>query len=162
MAVGDLLHDIGKLSVPDTILQKPGPLEAVEFDIVKQHPERGAELLIELGGFDESVVRLVRGHHERLDGSGYPLHLDGDDLDLETRILAVCDVYDALVSSRVYRAAWPQNRALSVLQESATEFDPRCVAALAALLAVERDTQLAPVEQRHKDSVVVRINPSVY
>ena len=137
LSIGGLLHDIGKLSVPDAILQKPGPLDDAEFEIVKQHPGNGAELLIELGGFDESVARLVLGHHERLDGTGYPRALRGEDLDLETRILAVCDVYDALVSPRVYRAAWPQSRALSLLQESATEFDPRCVSALTRLLAAD-------------------------
>ena len=72
LAIGGLLHDIGKLSVPDSILQKPGPLDDGEFAVVKQHPERGQELLSELGGFDESVERLVLDHHERLDGTGYP------------------------------------------------------------------------------------------
>ena len=107
LAIGGLLHDIGKLSIPDSILQKPAPLDDDEFAVIKQHPERGRELLSELGGFDESVQRLVLDHHERLDGTGYPRGLDADDLDLETRILTVCDVYDALVSPRVYRAAWP-------------------------------------------------------
>ena len=72
--------------------------------MIKLHPERGRELLNELGGFDETVARLVLDHHERLDGSGYPRGVEGAELDLETRILAVCDVYDALVSPRVYRA----------------------------------------------------------
>ena len=75
-------------------------------------------------------------HHERLDGSGYPRGLDGDELDLETRILGVCDVYDALVSPRVYRPAWPQGRALDCFAtSSAAAFDPRCVAALTRLVA---------------------------
>ena len=72
LAIGGLLHDVGKLSIPDSILQKPGPLDDDEFAIVKQHPERGQELLCELGGFDASVERLVLDHHERLDGTGYP------------------------------------------------------------------------------------------
>ena len=72
LAIGGLLHDIGKLSIPDSILQKPGPLDDDEYDVIKQHPERGRELLNELGGFDEAVGRLVLDHHERVDGSGYP------------------------------------------------------------------------------------------
>ena len=131
LAIGGLLHDVGKLSVPNAILQKPGPLDDAEFGVIKQHPQRGRELLIELGGFDDHVSHLVLDHHERLDGSGYPRGLTGDGLDLETRILAVCDVYDALVSPRVYRDAWSTGRALALLQEeSGTAFDPRCVAAL--------------------------------
>jgi HD-GYP domain-containing protein (c-di-GMP phosphodiesterase class II) len=135
LAIGGLLHDIGKLSVPDSILQKPGPLDDDEFDVVKLHPERGRELLNELGGFDETVRRLVLDHHERLDGSGYPRGRAGAELDLATRILSVCDVYDALVSPRVYRAAWPRKKALALLRdESHTAFDPRCVAALEQLV----------------------------
>jgi HD-GYP domain-containing protein (c-di-GMP phosphodiesterase class II) len=136
LAIGGLLHDIGKLSVPDSILQKPGPLDDDEFDVVKLHPERGRELLNELGGFDETVRRLVLDHHERLDGSGYPRGLTDAELDLPTRILSVCDVYDALVSPRVYRAAWPREKALALLRDEAhTAFDPRCVAALERLVA---------------------------
>jgi HD-GYP domain-containing protein (c-di-GMP phosphodiesterase class II) len=135
LAIGGLLHDIGKLSVPDSILQTPGPLDDDEFDVVKLHPERGRELLNELGGFDETVSRLVLDHHERLDGSGYPRGLVDAQLDLATRILSVCDVYDALVSPRVYRAAWPREKALALLHdESYTAFDPRCVAALEQLV----------------------------
>jgi HD-GYP domain-containing protein (c-di-GMP phosphodiesterase class II) len=131
LAIGGLLHDIGKLSLPEAILQKPGSLDDDEYAIVKLHPERGRELLSELGGFDDTVARLVLDHHERLDGSGYPRGLDADQLDLATRILAVCDVYDALVSPRVYRPAWPQEDAIALLhEESDAAFDPRCVEAL--------------------------------
>ena len=138
LAIGGLLHDIGKLSLPGTILRKPGPLDDDEYEVVKLHPERGRELLNELGGFDEAVARLVLDHHERLDGSGYPRGIDGDELDLATRILAVCDVYDALVSARVYRPAWTQERALSLLrEESGIGFDARCVDALERLVAPE-------------------------
>jgi HD-GYP domain-containing protein (c-di-GMP phosphodiesterase class II) len=136
LAIGGLLHDIGKLSVPNAILRKPGPLDDDEYEIVKLHPGRGEELLRELGGFDEGVTRLVLDHHERLDGTGYPRRLRADELDLPTRILAVCDVYDALVSERVYRPAWPQERALALLRdESGTAFDERCVDALEAVVA---------------------------
>ena len=135
LAIGGLLHDIGKLSVPDGILGKPGPLDDDEFAVIKQHPERGRDLLNELGGFDATVSGLVLDHHERLDGSGYPRGLVAPELDLPTRILAVCDVYDALVSARSYRPAWPRDRALELLREEAgTAFDERCVTALEQLV----------------------------
>ena len=135
LAIGGLLHDIGKLSVATEILQKPGPLDDDEYAAVKEHPERGSELLSELGGFEPAVRRLVLDHHERLDGSGYPRGLDGAALDLPTRILAVCDVYDALISTRAYRGAWSVEQALSLLRGGAgVEFDARCVDALERLV----------------------------
>jgi HD-GYP domain-containing protein (c-di-GMP phosphodiesterase class II) len=150
LAIGGLLHDIGKLSLPSAILQKPAALDEDEYEIVKLHPERGRELLLELGGFDESVTRLVLDHHERLDGTGYPRGVTAEALDLPTRIIAVCDVYDALVSDRVYRPAWPQERALELLRdEVGTAFDERCVDALEAVVAEveerrERRPELLP------------------
>jgi HD-GYP domain-containing protein (c-di-GMP phosphodiesterase class II) len=138
LAVGGLLHDIGKLSVPDEVLKKPGPLDEGEYAVIQRHPENGRSLLRELGGFAEGVLRLVHDHHERLDGSGYPRGLVAGELDLDTRILAVCDVYDALISTRVYRAAWSAEMALGLLFEQAgAAFDGRCVEALARVLARE-------------------------
>jgi HD-GYP domain-containing protein (c-di-GMP phosphodiesterase class II) len=135
LAIGGLLHDMGKLSLADHILQKPGPLDDDEYAQIKLHPERGADLLSELGGFDQTVRGLVLDHHERLDGKGYPRGLTAGSLNQETRILAVCDVYDALVSSRVYRPAWPVEKALAMLRdESGTAFDPDCVDALVRVL----------------------------
>jgi HD domain len=131
LALGGLLHDMGKLSVPGEVLRKPAALTDAEFTVVKRHPQAGADLLDALGGFPGDVRRLVLDHHERLDGSGYPRGLTACDLDLETRILAVADVYDALVSDRVYRAAWASDRALALLRGGAgVAFDGRCVAAL--------------------------------
>jgi putative nucleotidyltransferase with HDIG domain len=144
LAIGGLLHDIGKLSVPDSILRKPGPLDDDEYEIIKEHPERGRELLNELGGFDEAVGRLVLDHHERLDGSGYPRALEGAELDLATRILAVCDVYDALVSRRAYRPAWSRDQALALLHdESGVAFDSRCVDALESIVTRGRPIAVA-------------------
>ena len=134
LALGGLLHDIGKLSVPSAVLSKPAPLDDEELGYIRAHPEAGESLLHELGGFPPGVLRLVLDHHERLDGSGYPRGLAGAELDADTRILAVCDVYDALVYDRVYRAAWSQERALLLLRD-ATLFDQGCVAALERLLA---------------------------
>jgi HD-GYP domain-containing protein (c-di-GMP phosphodiesterase class II) len=151
LATGALLHDMGKLSLPAAILQKPAPLDDDEYAVVKLHPERGRDLLGELGGFDEGVARLVLDHHERLDGSGYPRGLTADALDLPTRILAVCDVYDALVSDRVYRRAWSQEAALDLLRrESATAYDTQCVDAL------ERVVRGVPVSSSRRADLAAR------
>ena len=144
LAVGGLLHDIGKLRCPDEILKKPGPLTDEEYAVVREHAEAGRKLLKELGGFGEPVLRLVRSHHERLDGSGYPQGLEEQEIDLDTRIMAVCDVYDALRSARVYREAWSHERAMALLRSSAeTEFDTRCVDALERVLGDESSAGLA-------------------
>jgi HD-GYP domain-containing protein (c-di-GMP phosphodiesterase class II) len=94
LALGGLLHDVGKLSVPNEILNKPGRLTDEEFDEIRRHPGAGRELLTELGGFSPLVLDLVESHHERLDAGGYPNRVPAGDLDLEVRILTVADVYD--------------------------------------------------------------------
>jgi putative nucleotidyltransferase with HDIG domain len=142
LAIGGLLHDIGKLSVPEEILKKPGALDDDEFAVIRKHPDWGYKLLRELGGFSDAIRELVRSHHERLDGKGYPRGLHARQLDLDARILTVCDVYDALVSPRVYRDAWSHDSALRLLhEESGTAFDPACVAALERVLADVPDVQ---------------------
>jgi hypothetical protein len=139
LATGGLVHDIGKLAVPDSILKKPGALDDEEYTVIKRHPDQGAKLLDEVGGFSASVRRLVRNHHERLDGKGYPSGLRADEIDLDTRILTVCDVYDALMSPRVYRPAWTHAASIELLRgETGTAFDARCVKALEQVLARER------------------------
>jgi len=131
LATGGLLHDIGKLSVPDEVLKKQSALDDAEFAEIRRHPEAGRQLLEELGGFSATVLRLVSDHHERLDGTGYP---NGrTELPVETSVLAVCDVYDALVSDRVYRAAWTCERALGLLRDERA-FDQTVVAALERVL----------------------------
>jgi HD-GYP domain-containing protein (c-di-GMP phosphodiesterase class II) len=126
--------------VPLEILSKPSGLTDAEYAEIKRHPEAGRRLLDELGGFSPTVRDLVSDHHERLDGKGYPRGLVDDELPLHTRILTVCDVYDALVSDRVYRAAWTPERAFELLRgDSGTAFDARCVAALARVLGCEQD-----------------------
>ena len=144
LAVGGLLHDIGKLAIPAAILRKPGKLTDAEYDEVKRHPEAGQRLLRELGGFPAAVHHLVGEHHERLDGAGYPRGLTADELAIGPRILAVCDVYDALVSDRVYREAWTSDRALALLRSDAgTAFDGTCVESLAAVLHQAADARAA-------------------
>jgi len=142
LATGGLLHDIGKLSVPDGILKKPGSLDDEEFAVIKRHPEWGHKLLGELGGFSNSVRRLVLDHHERLDGNGYPNGRTAGELGIETRILTVCDVYDALLSVRVYRDAWTHGKAIGLLHDQVgSAFDAACVGALERVLA--RDSSLS-------------------
>jgi HD-GYP domain-containing protein (c-di-GMP phosphodiesterase class II) len=142
LAVAALLHDVGKLQVPDAILRKPGPLTQGEFDVIKRHPGDGAALLGHIGGFGAEAP-LVRGHHERLDGSGYPDGLRGAELSLEVRILGVCDVYDALTSERVYRRALGQEQALLVLgQGRGFAYDPDVLDALARVVGAAPPARL--------------------
>jgi HD-GYP domain-containing protein (c-di-GMP phosphodiesterase class II) len=137
LALGGLLHDVGKLSVPNEILNKPGALSEAEFAEIRRHPAAGRQLLNELGGFSELVLDLVERHHERLDGGGYPNRLAAGQLDVAVRILTVADVYDALTADRVYREAWPTERALALLEDEAGHaFDAECVAALREVVAV--------------------------
>jgi len=145
LATGAIVHDIGKLAIPDAILKKPGKLSREEFDAVKRHSETGSKTLKELG-FRESVRQLVLDHHERLDGSGYPRGLASPAITLDARILAVCDVYDALISTRVYRDAFRHEQAMGILRaEAGTKLDRRCVAALERVLARERAPEAVAV-----------------
>ncbi|MGB8215258.1 MAG: HD domain-containing phosphohydrolase [Anaerolineales bacterium] len=128
--IGSLLHDIGKIGVPDAILAKPGELTEAEFDLMKQHPVIGARIM--------SQVRMLRAdlpmmaeHQERLDGSGYPQGLKNDQISLTSRIVAVADVFDALTSDRPYHKAMPDEEALDYLREHVdAHFDRDCVDAL--------------------------------
>ena len=139
LAAGGLLHDIGKLSVPTDVLQKPARLTDEEFTIVQRHPADGRALLTELGGFHPLVLELVEHHHERIDGTGYPHGLAGDGLPLEVRILAVADVFDALTTDRPYRRACTAADALAELDAQAgTGLDHRCVSALRQVIGSEQ------------------------
>ena len=129
-----LLHDIGKIGVPESVLRKPGALDAEEWIAMRRHPLVGAQIV---GPFETlaGVDLLIRHHHERLDGRGYPDGLRGDDIPLGCRIIAVADVWDALTSDRPYRTAWPPDRAMACLRAQAgTELDARAVATFAELL----------------------------
>lgn len=131
---GALLHDIGKMGVPDHVLLKPGPLTDEEWMLMKQHPDFAYELLLPIE-FLRSALDIPYSHHERWDGSGYPRGLKGDEIPLSARIFAVVDVYDALTSDRPYRPAWEQGRALDYLRENAgILFDPRVVAEFVCML----------------------------
>ncbi len=118
MRKGALLHDIGKISVPDRILDKPGPLTPEEYDVVKEHAATGAHIVEPLHSVRDAVP-LIRWHHERLDGRGYPDGLAGDAIPLSVRILSVADVYDSLSSDRPYRASIPHEVCLDILRDNA-------------------------------------------
>ena len=121
---GALLHDIGKLGVPDAVINKAGPLTDEEFAFVRKHPGIGAKILEPLETFAD-VLGLVLHHHESFDGSGYPEGLRGYNIPLDARMLALADTYDALTSDRPYRKGKTQQQALEIiLSESGTQFDP--------------------------------------
>ena len=141
------LHDIGKVGVRDAVLNKPGPLSAEELDEIRRHPGFGydtiqnAERLAGAAGGDETLMRvakeIVYTHHERWDGTGYPRGLKGEEIPIGGRIMAVVDVYDALLDNRVYRSGVTQAEALSIIRaERGTHFDPDVVD---AFLSVEAD-----------------------
>lgn len=113
LGMAGLLHDIGKVGVPDAVLNKPGRLTDEEFAAVRGHPEHGYRLLRDAPGITQVALDVVRHHHEKIDGSGYPFGLSGEELTLAARMGAVCDVFDALTSNRAYKEAWPWQEALA-------------------------------------------------
>jgi diguanylate cyclase (GGDEF)-like protein/putative nucleotidyltransferase with HDIG domain len=124
-----MLHDVGKVSVPDRILRKPGPLTAEEYEEIKRHPVAGADIVQRVEGL-EPIVPWVRHSHEHFDGSGYPDGLSGETIPPASRILLVADAYDAMTSHRAYRRAMSPEDALAELRRnSGTQFDPSCVEA---------------------------------
>ncbi|MAQ49649.1 MAG: two-component system response regulator [Pseudomonas sp.] len=123
------MHDVGKIGIPDAILQKPGKLDADEWAIMQQHPDIGARII---GEHDASMLQMARrialGHHEKWDGSGYPAGLAGTDIPVEARIIAIADVFDALTSVRPYKRAWSVDEAVALIREqSGKHFDPHLV-----------------------------------
>ena len=119
VGLGALLHDVGKMCMPSEILNKPEALTDAEWQIARRHPEDGHEILKEKGGFAPEVLAIVRDHHERLDGSGYPRGRSGVDLALLVRLVALANTYDALTSERPYRSAMPADQALQRLYNEA-------------------------------------------
>jgi putative nucleotidyltransferase with HDIG domain len=146
--LGAVLHDIGKVRVPESILNNPGELTDAEWEIMKTHPEVGERILKPIQSL-RSVVSIVRHHHERWDGNGYPDRLAGRAIPLGARIVAVCDAYRAMTEDRPYRKALSDAEARRRLQDgSGSQFDAVCVSALFAAL-----------EQRDKDATVVPLRP---
>jgi HD-GYP domain-containing protein (c-di-GMP phosphodiesterase class II) len=124
---GALLHDIGKMGVPDSIILKPGPLSEDEWVIMRKHPQFAYDLLSPIS-YLRMALDIPYCHHEKWDGSGYPRGLKGDQIPLSARIFAVVDVWDALISERPYRKAWPPEKAIDYIREqSGKHFDPKVV-----------------------------------
>ena len=124
---GSLLHDIGKMGVPDQILNKPGKLTIEERDIMKQHPTYAYEMLKDIGYLQEAIS-IPHCHHENWDGTGYPKGLKGKDIPLLARIFSIIDNWDALTSDRAYRKAWSKEKTISYIREqSGKMFDPGIV-----------------------------------
>jgi putative nucleotidyltransferase with HDIG domain len=133
------VHDVGKLRTPKAILNKPGRLTAEEFEVIKRHPVDGAEMVAALG--DPELTRIVRHHHERLDGAGYPDRLRGEEIPLGARIIAVADTFDAITSARPYREAAPHQKAIDILRkEAGTQLDPDAVRSFLAYYSGSRPT----------------------
>ncbi len=122
---GAILHDVGKLAIPDQILFKPGPLASEEWQIMRRHPDLAVELLSPVS-YLEPALEIPHWHHEKWNGTGYPDRLDREDIPLAARLFALADVYDALLSRRPYRSAWSKNDAVRYIEsEAGKHFDPR-------------------------------------
>jgi len=144
-----MMHDIGKIGVPDHILLKPGKLTAEEFEVIKKHPEIGAEII---GDHDAEVLKMAKqialGHHEKWNGQGYPHGLSGTDIPIVGRIVAIVDVFDALTCVRPYKAAWPVEKALELIaKEAGQHFDPEL-----ARLFLGMETEVRRIATEYSDA----------
>ena len=139
---GAYLHDLGKLCVPDEVLRKPGPLTPDEWITMKGHVVQGYELATRIAGLSAETLSVIRSHHKRWDGTGYPDGLAGTDIPLNARIFAVCDVYDALISERPYKSAWSHEDATQeIARQPGRQFDPTVVHAFLTLVRRPMDHQ---------------------
>lgn len=139
-----LVHDIGKINIPRPILTKPGKLTDAEFAVVKRHAADGAAMVLSLG--DSELTAIVRHHHERIDGTGYPDGLAGDDIPVGARVIAVADTFDAITSSRAYRKPRSHRKALDILRgEAGTQLDADAVAAFVSYYSSRRSVGFATV-----------------
>ena len=144
------MHDIGKISIPDSVLLKPGPPSSEEWSLMREHPVVGERICSPLRSF-RAVLRIIRHHHEKLDGSGYPDGLRRDYIPITVRVLQVVDVYDALKSVRPYKCAMSTNDAIRMMREEVERgwWDPFVLDAFEHLLeheGADRDSQHKPVE----------------
>jgi putative nucleotidyltransferase with HDIG domain len=166
---GALLHDVGKIAIPKEIINKPGKLDPEEWTIIKTHTLEGQKMLDRVGGFMRDVGTIVRSHHERWDGAGYPDMLAGEEIPIEARIISACDTWNAMRTDRSYRRALSYEAAFAELVScSGTQLDPRVVDALVRV--VERDERPiatasepgagpASATERHPDPAVVDARP---
>jgi len=133
--LGGILHDIGKIAIPETILTKPGELKEIEWSMIKSHPRVGCNQILQKTNFPWPIAEITLHHHERLDGSGYPDGLEGDDLSLEVRIIGACDVVEAMSSRRPYREARTRSRTIEVIGNGkGDKFDPEVAEILVEMI----------------------------
>ena len=143
-----LLHDVGKIAIPKEIINKPGKLDPSEWAIVKTHTVEGQRMLDQVGGFMREVGLIVRSHHERWDGGGYPDGLAGEAIPLEARIIACCDTWNAMRTDRPYRKALDYDVASAELtSNSGTQFDPSIVEILIGMVEAEEGPASATVAE---------------
>jgi HD-GYP domain-containing protein (c-di-GMP phosphodiesterase class II) len=143
LEVAALLHDIGKVGIPDAILRKPGKLDAEEYALMKKHPEYGWAVLRSLPGFERAALDILH-HHENYGGMGYPAGLKETEIPVVSRIVSVIDAFDAMVSSRPYRNGLPPEEAIHrLIESSGTQFDPAVVQCFLTLAQAEMDTVFA-------------------
>jgi HD-GYP domain-containing protein (c-di-GMP phosphodiesterase class II) len=143
LEVAGLLHDIGKVGIPDAILRKPGKLDEEEYALMKKHPEYGWAVLRMLPGFDRAALDVLH-HHERFDGKGYPAGLKDTEIPVVSRIVSVTDAFDAMVSSRPYRQGLPYEEAVRrLILASGTQFDPVVVQSFLSFAQSEMATVFA-------------------
>jgi putative two-component system response regulator len=145
IAMASILHDVGKISIPDSILNKPGRLTKDEFEVMKQHTTKGSDLLRDMpeGVLDEDIYKysydICRHHHERWDGRGYPDGLKGDEISIWSQVVSVADVYDALTSPRVYKAAFEHDKAVDMIMNGECgTFNPKILEAFLSSLELIR------------------------
>jgi len=125
IGLAGLLHDVGKMAVPDPVLNKPGKLTDDEYAVVREHPQRGYDLVVGSPGAPAIAAEVVLHHHERFDGTGYPHGLKGEEISLYARMGAICDVYDAITSNRPYKDGWAPAASIERMLEWEGQFDPR-------------------------------------
>jgi putative nucleotidyltransferase with HDIG domain len=148
-----LLHDVGKIAIPKEVIRKPGPLNPEEWTVIKTHTIEGQKMLDRVGGFMRDVGRIVRSHHERWDGSGYPDALAGESIPLEARIIACCDTWNAMRTDRPYRKAIPHDLALQEMESvSGSQLDPGLVRVLIEIVA-EDDERVRTLGVERLDQV---------
>jgi putative nucleotidyltransferase with HDIG domain len=136
LGTGGLVHDLGKMALPHTILTKTGKLTAEEMDLVREHPQRGHQLVSQLGNSPQQVLDICLYHHEKFDGSGYPRGIAGTTIPYPARLAAICDVYDALTTLRPYKRAWSQGEAVNLILNSPGHFDTDLLSAFVSKMII--------------------------
>lgn len=136
LGLGGLIHDLGKMIIPDEILNKPGKLTAEEMDLIRAHPQKGYEMVAKAGSSPHEVLDICRFHHERYDGGGYPDRLSGKKIPYVARVAAICDVYEALTTIRPYKPAFSQAEAINMMMNSPGHFDQKLLSAFVSKMVI--------------------------